>query len=106
LLKLIKKNVSFVWNEVYKIAFELLKQTIIETLVLAHFNLVKQIYIESDSSNFVNVEILSQMKKNDKIHSIIFFSKNLVLAKCNYEIYDKEFLVIIKYFEQWNSNLC
>ncbi len=72
----------------------------IESFVLAYFDSVKQIYIESDSSDFVSVEILSQMKKNDELHSITFFSKNLISAKCNYEIYDKELLVIIKCFEQ------
>jgi hypothetical protein len=105
LIKLIRKDVSFVWNEVCKIAFELLKQTIIKTLILAHFDFIKQIYIESDSSNFVNVEILSQMRKNDELHSITFFSKNLVSTKCNYEIYDKELLIIIKCFEQWRLKL-
>jgi hypothetical protein len=63
LIKLIRKNVSFVWNKTCKIAFEFLKQTIIETLVLTYFDLVKQIYIENDSSNLVNVEMLSQIKK-------------------------------------------
>ncbi len=82
-----------------------ISKTIIETLVLAHFDFVKQIYIKSDSSNFVNVEVLFQMTKNDEMHSITSFSKNLVSAKCNYEIYDKEFLIIIKYFEQWRFKL-
>ncbi len=59
LIKLIRKDVSFVWNKACKVAFELLKQTVIETLILTHFDFVKQIYIESDSSNFVSVEMLS-----------------------------------------------
>jgi hypothetical protein len=41
LIKLIRKDVSFVWNEACKVAFELLKQTIIEAFVLAHFDFVK-----------------------------------------------------------------
>ena len=32
---------------------------------------------------------------------MIFFFKNLNPAKCNYKIYNKELLVIIKSFEQW-----
>ena len=30
-----------------------------------------------------------------------FFSKNPNPAECNYEIYDKELLAIIRYFGQW-----
>jgi hypothetical protein len=45
------------------------------------------------------------MRNDDELHSIIFFSKNLALMKCNYEIYDKELFVIIKCFEQWKSEL-
>jgi hypothetical protein len=105
LIKLIRKNVSFVWNKACKIAIKLLKQTIIKIFILMHFDLVKQIYIESDSSNFVNVEILSQIRKIDELHSIIFLSKNLVSTKCNYEIYNKKLFIIIKCFEQWKSEL-
>ena len=35
------------------------------------------------------------------LHPVAFFSKNLNPAECNYEIYDKELLAIIRCFEQW-----
>ncbi len=72
----------------------------LETLILTHFDLTKQNYIESDSFDFVSVDDLSQMRNDDELHSIIFFSKNFVSTKCNYEIYDKKLFVIIKYFKQ------
>ncbi len=34
-----------------------------------------------------------------------FFSKNLASIECNYEIYDKELLRIVRCFEQWRSEL-
>jgi hypothetical protein len=105
LIKLTRKDVSFIWNEACKIAFELLKRTIIETFILTHFDLKKQIYIKNDSSNFVFAEILSQMRENDELHLVTFFSKNLVSIKCNYEIYDKKLLTIMRCFEQWRSEL-
>ncbi len=105
LIKLIRKNVSFVWSDACKWAFELLKRTIIKTSILTHFDSKKQTYIKNDSSNFVNVDVLSQMRKNDELHSVTFFSKNLVSTKCNYEIYDKKLLTIIHCFEQWRSKL-
>jgi hypothetical protein len=100
LIKLTRKDVSFIWNEVCKIAFDLLKRTIIETFILTHFDFKKQIYIENDSSNFVFAEILSQIKKNDELHLVIFFSKSLASIECNYEIYNKESLTIMRCFEQ------
>jgi hypothetical protein len=45
------------------------------------------------------------MRKNDELHSVTFFSKNLASIECNYEIYDKELLTIIRCFEQWRSEL-
>jgi hypothetical protein len=105
LIKFTRKNVLFNWNEACKIAFEFLKRTVIEASILAHFDFKKQIYIKSDSFDFVFAEILSQMKKNDELHFVTFFSKNLVSIKCNYEIYDKELLTIVRCFEQWRFEL-
>jgi hypothetical protein len=82
LIKLTRKSVSFLWNEACKQTFELLKRTIIKALILVHFNSKKQIYIKSDSSNFVFAKILSQMKQNDELHFMIFFSKNLASIEC------------------------
>jgi hypothetical protein len=46
LIKLTLKDVSFIWNEACKAALKLLKRTVIETSILAHFDLKKQIYIK------------------------------------------------------------
>ncbi len=51
------------------------------------------------------IEILSQKENDDLIKSIIYFFKTLFSAECNYEIYDKELLAIIRCFEQWRSEL-
>jgi hypothetical protein len=105
LIKVIRKNVSFIWSDACKRTFELLKRTVIETSILAHFDSKKQIYLKSDSFDFVFAEVLSQMRKNNELHSVTFFSKNLASIECNYEIYDKELLVIIRCFEQWRFEL-
>jgi hypothetical protein len=105
LVKLIRKNVSFIWSDACKRTFKLLKRTVIKASILTHFDSKKQTYIKNDSSNFVNVDVLSQIKENDELHSVTFFSKNLVSIECNYEIYDKELLTIMRCFEQWRSEL-
>jgi hypothetical protein len=70
LIKLIRKNVSFIWSDACKRAFELLKRTVIEASILTHFDSKKQTYIKNDSSNFVSVDVLSQMKENDELHFV------------------------------------
>ena len=39
------------------------------------------------------------------LHLVAFYSKNIVPAECNYEIYDKELLVIVRYLEYWRPEL-
>ncbi len=34
-----------------------------------------------------------------------FYSKNLLLTKCNYEIYDKELLAIVRCLKKWQLDL-
>jgi RNase H-like domain found in reverse transcriptase len=36
---------------------------------------------------------------------VAFYSKNMVSAEYNYEIYDKKLLTIIRYLEHWRSEL-
>jgi transcriptional regulator NrdR family protein len=105
LIRLIKKNQSFYWSENCQVAFEQLKKRIIETSVLSCFSSELKTYLESDSSDYVSVEVLSQKESDDLIRSITYFSKILSSVECNYEIYDKELLTIIKCFEQWRVEL-
>ena len=41
-------------------------------------------------------DVLFQYSDDSSLHSVIFYSKNILLIECNYHIYDKELLVIIK----------
>jgi hypothetical protein len=43
--------------------------------------------------------VLSQLNDDGELYPVTFFSKNLAPAKCNYEIYDKKLLAIIRGFE-------
>ena len=61
--------------------------------------------IEANLSNYVTGGILSQYNKDGVLHPIIYFLKQLNPAKCNYEIYNKELLAIIRYFKQWQPKL-
>ena len=56
--------------------------------------------IKANSSNYATRGILSQYNKNGVLYFIVYFLKRLDPAKYNYEIYNKELLAIIRYFEQ------
>ncbi len=105
LINLIKKKRLFVWNSACQKAFEKLKKWVIETLVLSYFSLELETFLKSNSSDYVLVEVLFQRESDDLIRSITYFSKTLFPVECNYEIYDKKLLIIIRCFEQWRAEL-
>ena len=47
-------------------------------------------------------DVLSQLNKKGNLHPMIFFSSKMSLEKCNYKIYDKEILIIVKTFKEWH----
>ncbi len=63
--------------------------------ILKHFDSIKEVILKMNFLNYVNDEVLFQYDDEDILHSMIFYSKNMISAECNYEIYDKEFLTII-----------
>jgi len=78
---------------------------VITVFVLKHFNSIREVILKTDFLNYVNDEVLSQYDDEDILHSVIFYSKNMILAKCNYEIYDKKLLIIIHCLKHWCSEL-
>jgi hypothetical protein len=63
--------------------------------ILKHFDLIRKAILKTDFSNYVNDEVLSQYDDEEILHSMTFYSKNMISAECNYEIYDKKLLIII-----------
>ncbi len=105
MIQLIQKKIIFEWNEVCQIVFNHMKRRMIETSILRHFNQTHETILEIDSFDYVNNEVLSQYDDEEVLHSIVFYSKNIFSAECNYEIYDKELLIIIWAFEHWRLEL-
>ncbi len=105
MIQLIQKKIIFEWNKVCQTAFNHMKRHMIETSILRHFDQTRDFILEIDSFNYVNDEVLSQYDDEDVLHSIVFYSKNMSSAECNYEIYDKKLLIIIWAFEHWRLEL-
>ncbi len=78
-----------------------MKRCMTETFILCHFNQTCDFILEINWFNYVNDEVLSQYDDKNVLHLIVFYSKNMFFAECNYEIYNKKLLIIIWAFEHW-----
>ncbi len=84
------KSSSIIWRDVW-----------LRLLYYVTFDQTCETILEINSFNYVNDEVLSQYDDEEVLHSIVFYSKNMSSAECNYNIYDKELLIIIWAFEHW-----
>ena len=79
--------------------FESLKNALSKAPVLAHFDPDKKTVLETDASQYVTGGVLSQYSDDGSLCPVAFYSKNMLPVECNYHIYDKELLIIIKCLE-------
>jgi len=105
LTRLTRKDLEFTWTPQAKEAFEKLKKSFIEALVIVTFNPNKKIVLETDSSNFATGACLSQLDEQGKLQLVAYYSRKLSLAELNYDIHDKELLAIVVAMEQWRVYL-
>ena len=61
--------------------------------------------VKTDASDRVVAGILSQQHSDTEWYSVVYFSKTMTPTECNYKIYDKEMLAIIRSLEQWRPEL-
>ena len=99
------KKALFQWSQECQDAFDKLKQAFASYPIIQHFNPDKQTWLEVDSSDFVVAGIMSQLDESDTLRPVAYFSKKMSPQECNYEIYDKELLAIVRAFEEWRPEL-
>lgn len=73
--------------------------------ILMHFDPDRAIIIETDASDYVSTGIMSQHDENQVLRPVAYDSKKHSPVECNYEIYDKELLAIIRDFDEWRLEL-
>ena len=88
---------SYEWAKACQKAFKDLKHVFTMALMLAHYDASLETWVETDSST---ANMLFQMH-NSVLWPVAFFLKKMSPAKCNYMIYDKELLAIVKSFKTW-----
>ncbi len=97
---LIRKDVFFVWFQKCQIAFNILKKVFTFKIILHHYNSDHKIVIEIDALNYMFKDILFQYDENEILYSVTYFLKKHNSVECNYEIYNKELMIIVCTFEK------
>lgn len=105
LTELTRKSAKFIWDEKCEEAFSTLKKAFTSQPILSHFDPDRKTVVETDASDYVSGGILSQFDENGSLYPVAYFSKKHSPAECNYEIYDKELMAIVRAFEEWRPEL-
>jgi hypothetical protein len=105
LTNLIKKKAEFKWTNKCQKVFDILKKAFISDVVLKHFDSNRVVIVKIDAFDYVSNEILSQHDDQEVLHSVVYFFKKHNSVECNYEIYDKNLMIIVRCFEEWRSKL-
>ena len=103
--KMMRKEMKWSWGERQQRAFKKLKERFTIELVLVTPDLDKEMRVETDVSDFAIGGVLSMKCEDEKWRPVAYISKLLNEAKRNYEIHNKEMLVIIWYLEAWRHFL-
>src|SRR5260221_13079051 len=102
---LTQKSKDWLWGTAEQQAFDVLKNAITSAPMLALPSGSSLFCLECDASNFTMGAILSQQQDDGLFHLIGFMSKSFSDTEWNYQIHDKEMLVIMCALEEWRHFL-
>jgi len=105
LYDMVKKDKKWEWMEKQERAFRELEKRFTEEPVLAAPDLDKKMRMEVNASDYATGGVLSMKGEDGKWRPVTFLSKSLNETERNYEIHDKEMLVIISRLESWKHLL-
>jgi RNase H-like domain found in reverse transcriptase/Reverse transcriptase (RNA-dependent DNA polymerase)/Integrase zinc binding domain len=102
---LLKKSTIWSWEVEHQTAFDQLKAAFSMAPVLALYDYNRKTVLETDASDWASGGVLSQYDDEGVLRPVAYFSSKHSAQECNYEIYDKELLAIIKALEEWRPEL-
>jgi RNase H-like domain found in reverse transcriptase len=62
-----------------------------------YFNLEKEVIIEYNTLDKIVGRTLSQKDKKGRLYLIVYYLRKFIAIELNYDIYNKELLVIVEY---------
>jgi RNase H-like domain found in reverse transcriptase len=93
-------------------AFELLKTLMCRRPILAQPDYTKPFILHTDASGYgVGAILLQEGDPNPerplkfRLHPITYYSATFIPAECNYDIYERELLAVVKSLKHWRQHL-
>jgi hypothetical protein len=106
LLDLTKKSTSWHWGKNQQKAFEKLKTRMCNQPILTNPDPSKTFYLQTDAlTTGVGAVLTQEVEGSKKCKPVAYFLCTFSLAESNYDIYEKEFLAVIKAIKNWRAHL-
>ena len=102
---LTKKDTPWQWNKEQQEAFDSIKQQFCTEPILKVYDPDLPTQIEVNASGFARGGILSQKNDDGLWHPVVYCSQSMGKEECNYEIYNREMLGLIRALEDWHHFL-
>ena len=105
LLDLTKKDNRWDWTPACQKSFNNLKKLFLSCSVLHLPDFSKLFAIATNTFKYASGAILLQTDSNGDWHPCSYLSQSFIPAECNYDIYNRELLVIIRALKSWRHYL-
>ena len=105
LTDLLRKDVDWYWNPAHEKAFQNLKQSLLESVVLTFPDRYKPYIVHTDTSDVALGATLSQEDKHGSLRLIACASPKLSAAERNYPAYENECLAVVDSLQHWRHYL-
>ena len=103
LYQLTKINVKFEWTNECQKSFELIRDALVSSPVLAVADANKSYVLHTDASDVAMGAILMQTDDEGNLHPIAYASKSFNTAQMNYDTTEREALAIVWALEHFNT---
>jgi hypothetical protein len=105
ILNLTKKGVPFNWTPECTKALNTLIEVITSDPILRPPDLERQFHLDIDASGYAIGGILYQLDDDGIRYDVGYYSKSLVAAERNYDVWDREYLALIRSLIHWRQFL-
>ena len=105
LTELTKKSKPFEWTPECQQWFKSLKQRFCKEPILRNHDAEKEIILKTNASDHSVGACMSHQGTDGKLHLIAYYSWKFTPAELNYNVQDKELLVIVQAFQHWRVYL-
>jgi len=105
LTHLTQKDISWKFNSSCVDTFNSLKKAFTSAPILTYWIPDAQLIMETDTSDYALIAILSIVNEDNEVHPVAFHSHTFTAVELNYDTHDKELLAIFEAFKIWRHYL-